>query len=43
LPLDIPAKKQLAILLAAIHPWLLAVISGGGLALILWLMLFKPF
>ena len=41
--LDITAEKQLAVLLAATHPWLLTVIGGGGLALILWLMMFKPF
>ncbi len=36
-------KKSLADLLSATHPWLLTVIGGGGLAIILWLMLFKPF
>jgi hypothetical protein len=41
--LDTSAEKQLAVLLAATHPWLLAVIGGGGLVLILWLMMFKPF
>ena len=41
--LDTSAEKQLAVLLAATHSWLLTVIGGGGLALILWLMLFKPF
>ena len=41
--LDAPAEKQLAVLLAATHPWLLTVIGGGGFVLILWLMLFKPF
>ena len=35
--------KQLAAMLAATHPVLLTVIGGGGLALILWLMMFKPF
>src|SRR5215469_15766882 len=39
--LDITAEKQLALLLAATHPWLLTVIGGGGLVLILWLMMFK--
>ena len=42
-PLDASAEKQLAVLLAATHPWLLTVIGGGGLTLILWLMMFKPF
>ena len=42
-PLDTSAEKQLAGLLDATHPWLLAMIGGGGLVLILWLMLFKPF
>jgi hypothetical protein len=41
--LDPSAEKQLAVLLAATHPWLLTVIGGGGLVLILWLMMFKPF
>jgi len=41
--LDTSAEKQLAVLLAATHPWLLTVIGGGGFVLILWLMLFKPF
>jgi hypothetical protein len=35
--------KQLPALLAATHPWLLTIVGGGGLVLILWLMLFKPF
>ena len=35
--------QQLTSLLAAVHPVLLTVIGGGGLAVILWLMLFKPF
>ncbi|HKD76400.1 MAG TPA: hypothetical protein VKB76_12935 [Ktedonobacterales bacterium] len=37
------AEEQLAPLLKATHPLSLTVIGGGGLALILWLMLFKPF
>ena len=41
--LDTSAEKQLAVLLAATHPWLLTVSGGGGLALIFWLMMFKPF
>jgi hypothetical protein len=41
--LDPSEEKQLAVMLAATHPWLLTVIGGGGLALILWLMMFKPF
>ena len=41
--LDTSKEKQLAVLLAATHSWLLTVIGGGGLALILWLMMFKPF
>ncbi len=41
--LDPSTEKQLAVLLAATHPWLLTVIGGGGLALILWLMMFKLF
>ena len=41
--LDLSTEKQLAVLLTATHPWLLTVIGGGGFALILWLMMFKPF
>jgi hypothetical protein len=41
--LDPAAEKQLAVLLDATHPWFLTVIGGGGLVLILWLMMFKPF
>jgi hypothetical protein len=41
--LDLSAEKQLAVMLAATHPWLLTVIGGGGLVVILWLMMFKPF
>jgi hypothetical protein len=41
--LDTFEEKQLAVLLAATHPWLLTVIGGGGFVLILWLMMFKPF
>jgi hypothetical protein len=41
--LDTSAAKQLAVMLDASHPWLLTVIGGGGLVLILWLMMFKPF
>lgn len=42
-PLDTSAEKQRAIMLDATHPWLLTVIGSGGLILILWLMMFKPF
>lgn len=41
--LAVSAEEQLADLLAATHPVLLTAIGGGGLALILWLMMFKPF
>lgn len=41
--LDPVSEKQLAVLLAATHPWLLTAIGGVGLVLILWLMMFKPF
>jgi hypothetical protein len=37
------ADQQLAILLADTHPLLLTAIGFGGFALILWLMMFKPF
>jgi len=39
----IPTDQQLAVTLAAVNPWLMTAIGGGGLALILWLMMFKPF
>ncbi|MGE5335040.1 MAG: hypothetical protein ACM3N4_10105 [Nitrososphaerota archaeon] len=39
----VPAEQQLASMLAATHPWAMAITGGGGLALILWLMMFKPF
>lgn len=42
-PSEIPMDQQLAAALAAVNPWLPTAIGGGGLALILWLMLFKPF
>ncbi len=35
--------QQLAAMLAATHPVLLTAIGGGGLVLILWMMMFKPF
>lgn len=41
--LDSAAVKQLTVMLGAIHPWLLTAIGAGGLTLILWLMMFKPF
>ena len=41
--LDAAADEQLTAMLAAVNPVLLTVIGGGGLALILWLMMFKPF
>ena len=36
-------EKQVAATLGATHPLLLTLLSGVGLALILWLMMFKPF
>ena len=41
--LDTVTEKQLAAMLTTVRPWLLTVIGGGGLVLILWLMMFKPF
>jgi hypothetical protein len=41
--LDISTDQQVASVLAATHPVLLTVVGGGGVALILWLMMFKPF
>jgi hypothetical protein len=35
--------QQLADVVAATHPWLLTILGGGGLVVILWLMMFKPF
>lgn len=43
LALSAVADERQAALLDGTHPALLTVIGGGGLALILWLMLFKPF
>jgi hypothetical protein len=40
---DTASDQQLADMLAATHPVLLTITGGGGLALILWLMMFKPF
>ena len=41
--LDAAGERQLAALCAGVHPWLLTAIGGGRLAVILRLMLFKPF
>lgn len=38
-----PADQQLADMLAATHPMLMTISGSVGLALILWLMMFKPF
>jgi hypothetical protein len=38
-----PTEQELAKLLAATRPWLVTLIGAGGLAVILWLMMFKPF
>lgn len=35
--------SELAAVLASGRPWLLTVIGMGGLTIILWLMMFKPF
>jgi amino acid transporter len=40
---EAPTEQELAKLLAATRPVLVTVIGGGGLAIILWLMMFKPF
>jgi hypothetical protein len=40
---DAPTEEELAKLLAATRPVLVTLIGGGGLAVILWLMMFKPF
>lgn len=36
-------EKQIAALLDATHPMLISTLGAGALAVILWLMLFKPF
>lgn len=36
-------EKQIAALLEGSHPALLTTLGGGALAVILWLMMFKPF
>ncbi len=38
-----PTDEQIADALSAVNPWFMTTLGGGGLALILWLMLFKPF
>jgi hypothetical protein len=38
-----PTDQQLAAALRGVHPWFMTALGGGGLAFILWLMLFKPF
>jgi uncharacterized membrane protein len=40
---DALTDEQLSDLLAAVHPMLLTVLGGGGFAIILWLMMYKPF
>jgi len=40
---EAPTEQELANLLAATRPVLVTVVGGGGLAIILWLMMFKPF
>lgn len=40
---EAPTDQQISHALAAVHPLLLTGIGGGSLALILWLMIFKPF
>ena len=42
-PSDATPDQQLAVGLAQVHPWLLTAVGGGGLAVLLWLMMFKPF
>jgi hypothetical protein len=42
-PRDVPMEQELVDLLAATRPVLLTIIGGAGLAIILWLMMFKPF
>jgi amino acid transporter len=41
--LEPPTEQDLAELLAATRPVLVTVIGAGGLVIILWLMMFKPF
>ncbi len=45
---DVPAPEpasaaEQAALLASPQPWILAILGGGGLLIILWLMVVKPF
>ena len=42
-PYVAPTEQQIALAVAAINPVPLSAIGGGGLILILWLMIFKPF
>jgi hypothetical protein len=39
----VSVEEEVAKLLAATRPVLVTVIGAGGLAIILWLMMFKPF
>jgi amino acid transporter len=39
----VPVEEEVAKLLAATRPVLVTLIGTGGLAIILWLMMFKPF
>jgi hypothetical protein len=41
--LEAPTEQELANLLAATRPVLITLVGGGGLAILLWLMMFKPF
>jgi hypothetical protein len=39
----VTVEEEVAKLLAATRPVLVTLIGAGGLAIILWLMMFKPF
>lgn len=40
---ETPSEEELANLVSATRPVLITLIGGGGLAIILWLMMLKPF
>ncbi len=44
MPAERPApREELDAILASVSPWRLALVGYGSLALITWLMMFKPF
>jgi hypothetical protein len=42
-PVEPAPAAELELLLGSVNPWLFTLIGVGGWAIILWLMIFKPF